>query len=90
MGLEASFAEPHRQLDATVLLYAGSLETPRYDPARKGKTRDMIAGMHKFEERLRSRRYNGLQISSTVLPGKDHISSVGPEFAWGIKAALAD
>ncbi|WP_085033278.1 hypothetical protein [Ensifer aridi] len=65
-GLEARFAERHWQLDAAVLLYAGALETPRYDPACKGKTRDMIAGMHKFEERLRSRRYNGLQIISST------------------------
>ncbi|MCZ4088617.1 hypothetical protein [Sinorhizobium psoraleae] len=73
-----------------MLLYAGGLETSRYDPARKGKTRDMIAVMQKFEERLRTRAYEGLQISSTVIPGKDHISSVRPGFAWAIKAALAD
>ncbi|MBP2236554.1 putative alpha/beta superfamily hydrolase [Sinorhizobium kostiense] len=89
-GLEAGIAQRQRQLNATVLLYAGGLETSRYDPARKGKTRDMIAGMQKFEERLRSRRYKGLEIVSTVIPGKDHISSVRPGFAWGLRATLAD
>ncbi|WP_018236276.1 hypothetical protein [Ensifer sp. BR816] len=53
--LEASYAERHRQVEADVILYVGGLETSRYDPARKGKTRDVVAGMRKFEERLRAR-----------------------------------
>ncbi|WP_158704605.1 alpha/beta hydrolase-fold protein [Rhizobium sp. NXC24] len=45
---------------------------------------------HKFEERLRSRGYSGLRISSTVIPGKDHIGSARPGFAWAIKNALGN
>ncbi|MBK5567896.1 alpha/beta hydrolase-fold protein [Ensifer sp. SSB1] len=88
--LETSFAQRQRQLDATVLLYVGGLETPRHDPSRKGKTRDMVGGMKKFENRLRSREYDRLQVSSTVFAGRDHITSVRPGFAWGIHTALGD
>ncbi|MBP2238855.1 putative alpha/beta superfamily hydrolase [Sinorhizobium kostiense] len=88
--LEARYAETNRQLSATVFLYVGGLETARYDPARKGRTRDMISGMQKFEERLQARRYEGLQISSIVITGKDHVSSVRPGFGWALKAALRD
>ncbi|WP_172403322.1 alpha/beta hydrolase [Ensifer aridi] len=88
--LEARYAETNRQLPATVFLYVGGLETARYDPARMGRTRDMISGMRKFEERLHARRYEGLQISSTIITGKDHISSVRAGFGWAMKAALRD
>lgn len=32
----------------------------------------MLGGMHEFEERLRSRGYGDLRISSEVMAGKDH------------------
>lgn len=88
--LEAGYAEGHHQLNAEALLYVGSLETGGYDSAHREKSRDMVAGMHKFEERLRSRGYSGLRISSTVIPGKDHIGSARPGFAWAIKKALGN
>lgn len=88
-GVEEGYAAKHRQLQANVLLYVGGLETARYDAARKGNTRDMVSGMRRFEERLRSRHYRGLQLTSAIMAGKDHVSSVRPGFGWAIGTVLS-
>lgn len=88
-GFEDAYAKKSRRLDATVLLYVGGQEISRYDPARKGNTRDMVAGMQAFASRLLERGYGGLQLRSTVIEGKDHRSSVRPGFAWAVTEALA-
>lgn len=87
---EAGYARMHRQLNAQIFFYVGGLETSRRDPARKGETRDMVAGIQKFQARLRSRSYEGLNLSSIIIEGTDHVSSVRPGFIWGIKAALGN
>lgn len=87
-GFEDAYAQRSRRLDATVFLYVGGLEISRYDPGRKRKTRDMVAGMQEFEARLRARNYRGLRLQSTIISGKDHVSSVRPGFAWSLIAAL--
>ncbi|OAM62018.1 hypothetical protein A8L48_06285 [Rhizobium rhizogenes] len=88
--LEDDYAKRRHQLNAHVLFYVGGLETSRHDPARKGKTNDMVAGMQKFQSRLRSRGYGGLNISSKIMEGTDHISAVRPGFMWGLRAALGN
>ncbi|WP_161991808.1 alpha/beta hydrolase [Agrobacterium tumefaciens] len=88
--LEDDYAKRRHQLNAHVLFYVGGLETSRHDPARKGKTNDMVAGMQKFQSRLRSRGYEGLNMSSKVIEGTDHISAVRPGFMWGLRAALGN
>ena len=85
---EDAYAKRNKRLDATVLLYVGGLETSRYDPARKGNTRDMVAGMQTFASRLLKRGYSGLELRSTIIAGKDHRSSVRPGFNWALKKAL--
>lgn len=87
-GFEEAYAKRNKRLDATVLLYVGGLEVSRYDPARKGNTHDMVAGMQAFASRLVDRRYDGLRLHSTVIAGKDHRSSVRPGFDWALKQAL--
>lgn len=87
-GFEEAYAKRNQRLDATVLLYVGGQETSRYDPARKGNTRDMVAGMQAFAARLLERGYGGLQVRSTIIKGKDHRSSVRPGFAWALTEAL--
>lgn len=87
-GFEDAYAKRNKRLDATVLLYVGGQEISRYDPARKGNTRDMVAGMQAFASRLLERGYGGLQLRSTVIEGKDHRSSVRPGFAWAVTEAL--
>lgn len=86
--LEDDYARRRHQLNAHVLFYVGGLETSRQDPARQGKTRDMVTGMQKFQSRLRSRGYEGLNMSSKVIEGTDHISAVRPGFMWGLQATL--
>lgn len=87
-SFEEAYAKKNKRLDATVLLYVGGLEISRYDPARKGNTRDMVAGMEAFVSRLGGRSYGGLRLDSTIIPDKDHRSSVRPGFAWAVKEAL--
>lgn len=87
-NLEETYVKRSRQLSARVLLYVGGSETSRYDTARKGNTRDMVAGMRAFEERIRSRNYEGLLVRTRTISRKDHISSVRPGFAWGLVEAL--
>ncbi|WP_181820644.1 alpha/beta hydrolase [Paracoccus versutus] len=88
-GFEKSFATQRRRLDARVLLYVGGEEIARYDPARRGNTRDMVAGMRQFEAHLRARRYPGLSITSAVIEGRDHMSAVRPGFEWALQSAMA-
>lgn len=86
--VEAVYAKRSRRLAATIFLYVGGLEVARYDAARKGNTRDMLAGMQAFEALLHARNYSGLHLQSTVISGKDHISSVRPGFAWALSQGL--
>ncbi|WP_192800772.1 alpha/beta hydrolase [Brucella tritici] len=88
-GFEEAYAKRNKQLDATVILYVGGLEVTRYDPSRKGNTRDMVAGVQTFVSRLSGHGYSGLQLRSSVIPGTDHRSSVRPGFAWALTQALA-
>lgn len=85
---EDAYAKRNRRLHATVLLYVGGQEISRYDPARKGNTRDMVSGMQAFAARLQGRSYSGLKLRSTIIAGKDHRSSVRPGFNWALKKAL--
>lgn len=87
-GFEDAFAKKSKRLDATVLLYVGGLEISRYDPGRKGNTRDMVAGMEAFASRLQKRGYGGLQLHTRVIEDKDHRSSVRPGFTWAVTEAL--
>ena len=88
-GFEDAYAKRNKRLEATVLLYVGGLEISRYDPGRKGNTRDMVAGTQAFASRLLGRGYGGLDVRSMVIAGKDHRSSVRPGFAWALMEALA-
>lgn len=88
-GFEDAYARRNKHLDATVLFYVGGLETSRHDPARGGNTRDMVAGTQAFASRLAGRDYRGLKLRSTVIAGKDHLSSVRPGFRWALTEALA-
>ena len=55
-GFEQTYAQNNRRLDARVLLYVGGKEVARYDRARRGFTRDMVAGVRRFKTRLKARR----------------------------------
>lgn len=72
---EQSYAKNHKDLTATVLLYAGAFE--QHGPtARHYKTNkmNMVADMQKFAALLQSRHYPSLQLQQQVIPEEDHLS----------------
>lgn len=87
-SFEKSYARDHNRLNARVLLYVGGAEVARYDPARRGYTRDMVAGVQEFRARLQARKYEGLSVDATVLSGRDHRSAARPGFEWAMRTAF--
>lgn len=83
--MEAEYASKHTDLPASVSFYVGGAETSRYDPQRKGMTRDMVGEMNLFASRLRSRGYKSLDLRTTEIPGKDHRTAIKPGFAWAFE-----
>lgn len=66
MRIEKQFAETHRSLPVRAYLCVGSRE--------RNSERSMVAGLERFSERLRSRRYAGLALESHVLADETHNS----------------
>lgn len=86
-GVEAAYADGHKDLPADVFMYIGAFETvkpgdPRY------MDEDMVGDMKRFEAALKSRGYPGLTISSEVIAGEDHLTVFPSGFTRGIKRAL--
>ena len=67
MTMEANYARAHRDLPAEVFMYMGGFETPG-PTARHNSETDMVGDMQTMERVLKSRRYPGLSVQSTVLP----------------------
>lgn len=88
LALEADYAKANRDLKADVLMYVGGEEVSRYDPGRRGHTKDMVGDMKAFEARLRQRGFPGLTISSLVVPGRNHRNAIPPGFTWAIPSVL--
>ncbi len=88
LAIEKQFAAGHHSLPANVFLYVGGKEVRRYETDRRGFTKDMVEDAKTFEQLLESRRYAGLTTKFAVIPDKDHVTSVGPGIAWGLRLAL--
>lgn len=88
LSIEADYAKTHRDLEADVLIYVGGDEISRYDPGRRGNTKDMVADVRTFEKRLKSRGFPSLTIRSLVVAGKNHRTTIPPGFSWAITSAL--
>jgi len=84
---EAAYAEEHRDLDATVYMYIGQFESVGDGP-RYNRNHDMVADNRRFEQRLRSRNYPGLTITSDVLQGEDHLSVAPRGFSEALMTLL--
>lgn len=87
-GLADDYAKANSDLKANVLIYVGGEEISRYDPARRGSTRDMVSDVRTFEARLKALGYAGLSVHSLVVPGKNHRTTIPPGFTWAITSAL--
>ena len=87
-AFEEAYARGNTRLDAQVLFYVGGKEVRRYVRARRGYTRDMVAGVRKFKARLQARKFEGLSLKSTVLSGLNHVTAVPPGFEWALRTAF--
>jgi uncharacterized protein len=84
---EATYAETHRDLPATVYMYIGQYESlgdgPRYN-----NNQDMVSDNRRFERLLRSRSYPGLTITSDELQNEDHLSVAPRGFTEALMTLL--
>ncbi|ATQ43153.1 alpha/beta hydrolase [Caulobacter mirabilis] len=86
-GVEARYAETHKDLPADVFLYIGAFETVKAGDPRYTDT-DMVGDNQRFEQTLKARNYPGLRLASTVVEGEDHLTVFPSGFTRGIKRAL--
>jgi predicted alpha/beta superfamily hydrolase len=84
---EAAYAEAHRDLPAEVHMYVGAFETVGPRP-RHNRNHDMVEDNRRFEQRLRSRNYPGLTLTSNVLEGEDHMTVAPRGFTEALMALL--
>ncbi|MGM0580713.1 MAG: alpha/beta hydrolase [Bacteroidota bacterium] len=63
LNIEKSYSDSHSALEADVFISVGGLES-----------KTMISGVEELVDTLQSRNYQGLQITSHVFEGEDHIS----------------
>jgi len=81
MRTEADYARTHTDLPARVHMYIGEHEFP-------GSGRLNTRYNARFEERLRSRNYQGLTLTSEVLDDEDHLTVAPSGFTRGLMAVL--
>lgn len=77
-------------LTARLFLVIGSFETVKPGSAdrRYNRHEDMIADLRAFEILLRERRYRGLRIDTSVVPGEDHLGAYPAAITQGMRWAL--
>lgn len=71
--VEEAYAERHRDLQANIIMVTGSYEQPG-STQRHYKNVNLVGDMKRFEARLKSRNYPGLNISSVVAEEEDHFT----------------
>jgi len=85
--IEERYAAANRDLDAKVMMVAGSYEAPGPTP-RHYKNNDLVGDMRRFEARLKSRGYPSLNIRSEVADGEDHFTVFHDVVTRGLIALL--
>lgn len=70
---EQEYARDHGVLRAKVFLSVGGYETVK-PGARYYRNNDMLAHNRAFAQRLRGRRYEGLEVETFVIDGEDHFT----------------
>ncbi|MFT3808476.1 MAG: alpha/beta hydrolase-fold protein [Micropepsaceae bacterium] len=73
---EAAYAEAHDDLKAKVFFAIGSYETmkPESDDPRYHDEVDMVGDLEAFVSELKGRAYPGLELTSEVIDGEDHLT----------------
>ncbi|MCO1335594.1 alpha/beta hydrolase-fold protein [Microbulbifer sp. OS29] len=74
--LEADYAKKNKAMKANVFMYIGSEEG------------DMVDHMLEFDEQLKSRNYQGLNVQPKVLPGLTHYSAFAVLLTDGLQKAI--
>lgn len=75
--IEATYADTHDDLPATVFMTAGELE--------EMAPFSMVENVVKMYERLSARGYDRLAVEHAVLPGETHSSAIGAAVSLGIR-----
>jgi predicted alpha/beta superfamily hydrolase len=87
---EQAYASTHNDMPADVFMAIGGFE--RINPSSKNprylRTLDMVGNMQLFERTLKSRRYPGLRIRSTVIDDEDHLTVFPAIVTRGLVAML--
>ncbi len=86
MQTEADYARTHTDLPARVHMYIGEYEFP--GSGRLNTRYDMVGDNARFEERLRSRDYRSLTLTSEVLNDEDHLTVAPSGFTRALMAVL--
>jgi len=86
MQTEADYARAHTDLPARVHMYIGEYEFP--GSGRLNTRYDMVGDNARFEERLRSRDYRSLTLTSEVLNEEDHLTVAPRGFTRALMAVL--
>jgi len=71
--VEETYAARYRDLEANIIMVAGSYEQPGATQ-RHYRSNNLVGDMKRFEARLKSRNYPGLNISSVVAEEEDHFT----------------
>lgn len=90
LARERAWAMRHRHMPAEVFLAIGSNETtpvPDEEP-RRDSAYDMVGDMQRFEAQLREHAYEGLTVTSAVIPDEDHLSVYPAAITRGLKWAF--
>ncbi len=80
---EEAFSASHADPDANVFLGIGELEEDANDPQSIQDA--MVANVEKLDERLRSRNYPGLKLTTRVFDGENHQSVVPALLSHGLR-----
>lgn len=86
MRTEAEYARTHADLPARVYMYIGEYEFP--GSGARNNRYDMVGDNARFEGRLRSRAYPGLNLTNEVLNDEDHLTVAPRGFTKGLLALL--
>ena len=86
MRTETEYARTHTDLPARVHMYIGEHEFP--GSGRLNTRYDMVGDNARFEQRLRSRNYRSLTLTSEVLDDEDHLTVAPSGFTRALKAVL--
>jgi len=86
MQREAEYALTNTDLPARIYMYIGEFEVPGVE--RRRNIYDMVGDNARFAERLRSRNYQSLSLSSEVLNDEDHLTVAPRGITKGLLALL--